>query len=181
MKREEALELIKKYVSNKNLIKHMLATEACMNAMAEHFGEDKEKWALAGLLHDLDYDKTKDNFPRHGFETVEMLKDKDVSEDVLHAILSHTGNVERKSIMDKALYAIDPTTGLIVASALMHPSKKLANLDVGFIMRRFKEKRFAAGANRDQIKTCSELGLSLEDFISICLGAMQSISNELGL
>ena len=181
MKREEALELIKKYVSNKNLIKHMLATEACMKAMAEHFGRDKEKWALSGLLHDLDYDKTKDNFSRHGFETVEMLREKDIPEDVLHAILSHTGNVERETIMDKALYAIDPTTGLIVAAALMHPSKKLANLDIPFIMRRFKEKRFAAGANRNQIKTCSELGLSLEDFIGICLGAMQSISDELGL
>jgi len=181
MNREEALELVKKNVSNKNLIKHMLAAEVCMKEMAEHLNMDKEKWALAGLLHDLDYDKTKDDFPRHGFETVEMLEGKGLPEDVLQAILSHTGSVERKSIMDKALYAVDPLTGLIVAAALMHPSKKLGNLDVDFIMRRFKEKRFAAGANREQIKTCSELGLELEEFIRICLAGMQSISEELGL
>ena len=181
MNREEALELIKEKVSNKNLIKHMFAAEVCMREMAERLGENKDRWNMAGLLHDLDYDTTKDNFPRHGFETVEMLEGKEIPEDVLHSILSHTGNVERTSVMDKALYAIDPTTGLIVAAALMHPSKKLGNLDIDFIMRRFKEKRFAAGANREQIMTCSELGLELEDFIGICLKGMQSISDELGL
>jgi len=181
MNREEALELVKEKVSNKNLIKHMLATEICMSEMAGHLGEDKDKWALAGLLHDLDYDSTKDNFPRHGYESVEMLEGKGLAEDILHAILSHTGSEERESVMDKALYAIDPLIGLIVAAALMHPSKKLENLDVDFIMRRFKEKRFAAGANREQIKTCSELGMELEEFIEICLKGMQSISDELGL
>jgi len=181
MNREEALELVKEKVSNRNLIKHMLATEVCMKEMAEHLEEDKDKWALAGLLHDLDYDSTKDDFPRHGFESVEMLEGKELPEDILHSILSHTGSVERESVMDKALYAIDPLTGLIVAAALMHPSKKLENLDVDFIMRRFKEKRFAAGANREQIKTCSELGMELEEFIEICLKGMQSISDELGL
>ncbi len=181
MTREEALELIKEKVSNKNLIKHMFAVEVCMGEMAEHLSENKDKWSMAGLLHDLDYDTTKDNFPRHGFETVEMLEGKEIPEDVLHSILSHTGNVERTSVMDKALYAIDPTTGLIVAAALMHPSKKLGNLDIDFIMRRFKEKRFAAGANRKQIMTCSELDLEIEDFIGICLKGMQSISDELGL
>ncbi|TES91493.1 MAG: HD domain-containing protein [Candidatus Cloacimonadota bacterium] len=181
MDREEALGLIKEKVSNKNLKKHMLATEACMKEIAELLGKDKELWAIAGLLHDLDYDTTKDNFPRHGFETVEMLEDKGLSEEILQAILSHTGNVERTSVMDKALYAIDPTTGLIVAAALMHPSKKLENLDVDFIMRRFKEKRFAAGADREQIKTCSELDFELEEFIGICLKGMRSISDELGL
>jgi putative nucleotidyltransferase with HDIG domain len=181
MDREEALALVKENVSNKNLIKHMLATEACMKAMAERLDEDKEKWGLAGLLHDLDYDSTKDNFPRHGFESVEMLESKDLSPDILQAIVSHTGHVERKSVMDKALYAIDPLTGLIVAAALMHPSKKLNELDVGFVMRRFKEKRFAAGADREQIKSCSLLDLELEDFVEICLKAMQSISDDLGL
>jgi putative nucleotidyltransferase with HDIG domain len=181
MTREEAVALVKQKVSNRNLIKHMLATEACMAELAERLEEDREQWALAGLLHDLDYDLTKDDFPRHGFETVEMLKDTGLPEEILQAIVSHTGHVERKSVMDKALYAIDPATGLIVAAALMHPDKKLASLDVDFVLRRFKEKRFAAGANRDQIKTCSELGLELDDFIGLCLKGMQSISDELGL
>ncbi len=181
MTRDEAMALVKEKVSNRNLIKHMLATEVCMREVAERLGGEVEQWSIAGLLHDLDYDSTKDDFPRHGFETVEMLAGKGLIEDILQAIVSHTGHVERKSVMDKALYAIDPTTGLIVAAALMHPDKKLASLDVNFIMRRFKEKRFAAGANRDQIQTCSELGLELEDFLGVCLKGMQSISDELGL
>lgn len=181
MTRDDALGLVKEKVANKNLIKHMLATEICMLKIAEHLGEDKERWAIAGLLHDLDYDTTKDNFPRHGFETAEMLEGKGLPEDVLQAIVSHTGHVERISVMDKALYAIDPTTGLIVAAALMHPSKRLEEIDVDFVMRRFKEKRFAAGANREQIKTCTEIGLEMEDFIGICLEGMKSISEDLGL
>ena len=152
-----------------------------MRDLATRLGENVEEWSLAGLLHDLDYDSTKDNFPRHGFETVEMLQEKDLSKEILQSILSHTGHVERESVMDKGLYAIDPTTGLIVAAALMHPDKKLGSIDVDFIMRRFKEKRFAAGANREQIRTCSEVGLELGEFIGICLKGMQSISGELGL
>jgi putative nucleotidyltransferase with HDIG domain len=181
MTREEAMALVKEKVSNKNLIKHMLATEACMRELAERLDGELEQWSMAGLLHDLDYDMTKDDFPRHGFETVEMLSGMGLPDEILQAIVSHTGHVERKSLMDKALYAIDPATGLIVAAALMHPDKKLTSLDVDFILRRFKEKRFAAGANRDQIQTCSELGLELDDFIGLCLKGMQSISDELGL
>jgi putative nucleotidyltransferase with HDIG domain len=181
MTRDEAFELVKENVSNKNLIKHMLATEVCMRELAVHLKKDADEWALAGLLHDLDYDSTKDNFPRHGYESVEMLEGKGLSEEILQSILSHTGHVERVSEMDKALYAIDPATGLIVAAALMHPDKKLDSIDVDFIMRRFKEKRFAAGANREQIKSCSEISLELEDFLGMCLKGMQSIAKDLGL
>lgn len=181
MTRDEAMALVEEKVSNRNLIKHMLATEACMGELAGRLGGEKEQWSMAGLLHDLDYDLTKDDFPRHGFETVKMLEGMGLPEEILQAIVSHTGHVERKSQMDRALYAIDPTTGLIVAAALMHPDKKLGSLDVDFIMRRFKEKRFAAGANREQIQTCADLGLELEDFIGICLKGMQSVSQELGL
>lgn len=181
MERSKAYSLMKQTISNANLRKHMLACEACMRALAVHFNEDAEAWGLAGLLHDLDYDQTADDFPSHGKKTVEMLKDQGLAEDILHAILAHPGHVEAVSKMDKALYAVDPTTGLLVAAALMHPFKKLAGVDVTFVMKRFKEKRFAAGANREQIQTCSRLGLGLEDFIGICLKAMQGISGELGL
>ncbi len=181
MTREEAYELVKEKVTNRNLVKHMIATEACMKGLARHFGEDEGLWALTGLLHDLDYDLTKDDFPRHGHLSAEMLEEKGVDERVVYAVKAHPGHVEPKSRMDKALYAVDPLTGLIVAAALMHPDKKLAGLDTDFILRRFKEKRFAAGANREQIKTCEKLGLSLEDFTGICLEAMKSVSLELGL
>jgi hypothetical protein len=181
MDRQQAKELLEQTIPNKNLQKHMLAAEACMKGLAAHFGEDQDKWGLAGLLHDLDYDRTASDFSQHGKVTVEMLKDKGLSEDILHAILAHPGHVEAVSKMDQALYAVDPTTGLLVAAALMHPSKKLAGVDVPFVMKRFKEKRFAAGANREQIQSCSSLGLGLEDFIGICLKAMRGIAGELNL
>jgi putative nucleotidyltransferase with HDIG domain len=179
--RDEALELVKKHVKTKNLRKHMYAVEACMRALAGRLGGDKDEWALAGLLHDLDYDQTVDDFPKHGFVTEEMLKGLDFSAEVVQAIKAHTGHTSIASRMDLALYAVDPLTGLIVAAALMHPTKKLANVDVAFVMNRFKEKRFAAGANRDQIRRCEELGMPLEDFVGVCLGGMQGIAKELGL
>jgi len=100
---------------------------------------------------------------------------------VLQAIKAHSGNVPAVSFLDKAIVATDPVTGLIVAAALMHPEKKLAGVDTEFVLRRFKDKRFAAGANREQIQRCSELGLSLEEFLTICLQAMQCIAGQLGL
>ena len=181
MTRDEALTLVKEKVSNKNLRKHMLATEAVMRRLAKHLGEDEALWGLAGLLHDLDYDQTADDFPRHGLMTAELLAETDVPEEAVYAIKSHPGHFPRKSLLDKALYAVDPVTGLIVAAALMHPTKKLENVDTDFVMRRFKEKRFAAGADRDQIRSCSEMGLELEQFITLSLEAMQGIDAELGL
>jgi len=181
MTREEALQLVKENVSNKNLRKHMLATEAVMRKLAQHFNEDEELWALTGLLHDLDYDQTANDFPRHGILTAEILEKTDLPEEAIYAIKSHPGHFPRKSRLDQALYAVDPITGLIVAAALMHPSKKLQNVDLEFVQRRFKEKRFAAGADRDQIRSCQEFGMALEDFISLSLKAMQGISDDLGL
>lgn len=180
MTREEGLELVKSHVKNKNLQKHMWATEAVMQGLAKRFNEDEAVWGLAGLLHDLDYDQTADNFPRHGLMTAEILEDHDVPEVILDAIRSHPGHFPRKTTMDQALYAADPVTGLIVAGVLMHPSRKLKNVTVDFIMRRFKEKRFAAGANRDQIKSCESMGLTLNEFVELSLQAMQSIDKELG-
>ena len=181
MERNKAWELVKKQVKNKNLRKHMLATEAVMRALARRFGEDEEAWGLAGLLHDLDYDETKDDFERHGFRTAELLTGELDSEEILYAIKAHPGHVERKTRMDKALYAVDPLTGLIVAATLMHPEKKLKSVESDFIMRRFAEKRFAAGANREQIGSCTGLDLELDEFITIALKAMQTIDRDLGL
>jgi len=180
MGRAEALDLVRTHVQNRNLQKHMLAVEAVMCAAARHFKTDEVLWGLAGLLHDLDYDETMNDFPRHGFRTAEILRDRDVPEEALHAIKSHPGHVARDSMMDKVLYAADPVTGLIVAAALMHPEKKLEAIDVEFLERRFREKRFAAGANREQIQTCESFGLPLRDFLGLSLKAMQSVHGELG-
>lgn len=183
MDRQEALDLVKEHVKTRNLIKHMLATEAVMKALAERLGEDQDKWALAGLLHDIDYDETAHDPNRHSLVGGEMLEKLGLPDDVVHAVKAHNEahGLPRETRLDKALYAVDPLTGLLVAAALIHPSKKLSAIDVGFVMNRFKESSFARGANRDQMKSCSELGLSLEEFIEIGLRAMQGIAGELGL
>ncbi len=181
MHRNEALVLMENSTANKNLRKHMLAVEACMSKLADRFNEDISCWALAGLLHDLDYDQTKDNFLQHGLVTAAILEQKQVAQEVIEAIKAHAGHFPRQSLMAKALYAVDPLSGLIVAAALMHPSRKLSGVNRQFILNRFKEKHFAKGAKREQIMACSELGMSLEEFTGICLEAMQDISRELGL
>ena len=181
MERKEAYQLSKSKISNKNLFKHVLAVEAVMKGLAEHFKEDTQKWGLAGLLHDLDYEETMNDPDRHSLVTEEMLKDYDLDPEIIEAIKCHNDKAPRTKLIGKAIYAADPVTGLIVAAALMHPDKKLQSIVVPFIMRRFKEKRFAAGANREQIKTCEDWGLSLEEFLDISLKSMQSINKELGL
>jgi putative nucleotidyltransferase with HDIG domain len=181
MTRTEAYELVTSMVTNRNLLKHMLATEACLRGLARKLGEDEEKWGLAGLLHDVDYDQTKDDTSKHGHVGAEILAQKGVEPDIIQAVKAHVCAVPIQSKLDRALYAADPITGLIVAAALMHPTKKLASVNTDFILRRYKEKKFAAGANREQIATCSELGLSLEDFTTICVAAMQGIAVDLGL
>lgn len=181
MTREEAYQLAKPRFANKNLFKHVLAVEAVMRQLAEHFGEDVEKWGLVGLLHDLDYEETKETPDRHTLVTEELLQDYDVSEDVVNAIKAHNRLAPLDSRMDKAVYAADPITGLIVAATLMHPEKKINSVTTEFVLRRFKEKHFARGANREQIRSCENLDLSLEEFTSIALHGMQKIAKELGL
>lgn len=180
MDREEALLLVKEKLKTQNLIKHSLAVEAGLKELAEHFGEDKEMWALAGLLHDLDYEETKDDASKHGLVTAEMLKDK-VDDQIIYAIKAHSGKVPPLSTLDWALCAVDPLTGLIVAACLMHPEKKLEFLDTEFILHRFDEKRFAAGADREQIKSCENVGITLGEFIDLTLTGMQRIHEDLGL
>jgi putative nucleotidyltransferase with HDIG domain len=181
VERSEALDLVRSRVENKNLVKHMLATEAVMRRLAQHLGEDENLWGLTGLLHDLDYDQTVDDFPRHGLVTAEILQELGLDSRIIEAIKAHPGHQEAQTTLDKALYAVDPLTGLIVAATLMHPSKKLTEVDVQFVLNRFKEKRFAAGANREQIKSCQHIGLDLPAFVQLALEGMQAIDEQLGL
>jgi putative nucleotidyltransferase with HDIG domain len=181
MIREEALALVQSKVKGKNLIKHMLAVEAIMKRVAQHFSENVGMWGLTGILHDLDYDETVNNFDQHSLLTCEWLKEYNLDEQILYAIKSHPKKVEPKSRMDWTLFAADPLSGLIVAATLMHPTKRLKDVTVDFVLNRFKEKRFAAGANREDIKSCESIGLSLEQFVGLALEGMQSIDTELGL
>lgn len=181
MDRKKAFELVKKNISNDNLIKHCLASEVCMRAFAEKFDEDAEKWGLVGLLHDLDYDSTFNDPDVHSLKTVEMLKEYNLGDDILHAIKAHNGKAGLDSKMDIAIYTVDPTTGFIIACALMHPSKKLENINLKRMKKRFKTSAFARGASREQMQECTNMGVELDDFLVTCLDAMQKICDQLGL
>lgn len=184
MKREEAFKILKENLHNQNLIKHSLAVEAVMRALACHFGEDEEKWALAGLLHDIDYEKVKNDLSQHSLVGSKMLSDLNIEDDICQAVKTHNEahGIEPETLMGKSLYVCDPITGLIVASTLVLPSKKIKDLKTESVLNRFKEKSFAKGANREIIQKCENyLDLKLEDFVRKSLEAMQGISDDLGL
>ncbi|MFQ6008959.1 MAG: HDIG domain-containing metalloprotein [Candidatus Zixiibacteriota bacterium] len=179
--REQAYQMVVEKIGVNNLLKHILAVEAGMRRLAEYFGEDVEYWGLTGLLHDLDYNETKDEEARHTYLTREWLDKYNLPEEMLYAINAHPGHVPCQSRLDYALFAVDPATGFIVACALMHPEKKLAALDEGFMLRRFGEKRFAAGASRENMAACSNLGLEAGEFLVLVRDGMAAISDQLGL
>lgn len=181
MTREQALKLVQERVRTKNLAKHMLAVEAGMRALGPRFGGDPDRWALAGLLHDLDYEETKDRPDVHGYRTVEILRGLGFAdEEILQAILAHAGHRDPREPMEIALTAVDPLTGLIVAAALVHP-ERIGGLTPHNVLNRYREKGFARSASRDGIALGTRLGLTLEEFVAAVLSAMQGIAPELGL
>jgi len=183
MTREEALNSIKANVENENLIKHMLATEAIMRALARRLGEDEEEWGLTGLLHDIDMELTGGDMNIHSKLGTDLARELGASETMAHAILCHNEahGIPRETKLDKALFCADPLTGLITAAALVRPDKKLAGLEAKSVIKKIKQKSFAAGVNREQISLCSEIGLELGEFIKLGVEAMQGIAADLGL
>lgn len=184
MNREEALKILEENLSNQNLIKHSLAVEAIMRALARHFNQDSERWALAGLLHDIDYEKVKNDLSQHSLVGAKILEEIGLDRDICQAVKVHNEahGIVPETLMEKALFVADPFTGLIVAATLVLPSKKIKDLTVENVLNRFKERSFARGANREIIIQCQELlGLKLEEFVKIGLEAMQEIDQELGL
>ena len=185
--RKKLLSILDKQVKNKNIIKHMFAVEVCMVALAKRLKADNEdEWALAGLMHDGDY---RDDVlvEKQGIEIADIMRKEavEVSDSVAQAMAAHnrenTG-VEPSSLMDWALFCCDSLTGLIVACALVRPDRKLASVTVESVLKKFPDKRFAAGTRREEIKMSQEkLDIPLEEFVEICLKAMQSISDDLGL
>lgn len=182
MQRSEAFQLVESRIPQKNLVYHCVAAECIMTALARRFGkceDEVEGWALAGLLHDLDYAETGEDPARHGLVTAELL-DGTVDERIVHAILAHAEKAPLESDMDKALYAADPTTGFIVAAALVRPDKDLRAVELKSLLKRWKEKAFARGASREQMDRCSEIGLTRDEFLALSLAAMQDRAAELG-
>jgi uncharacterized protein len=181
--RDEAHALVVERIPQRNLVNHCVATEIIMRALAERLGLDEadaDRWALAGLLHDLDYAETADDPARHGLVSAEEL-DGTVDDEIVHAILGHADKAERETPMDHALWCADPTTGFIVAAALVRPEKDIAGVQLKSLTKRWKEKAFAKGASREQMAGCSELELERDEFLALALAAMQARSSEIGL
>jgi putative nucleotidyltransferase with HDIG domain len=184
MDRSEALALVREYVKNEALVRHMLCVEACMRFYAEKFGEDVETWGLAGLLHDFDWE-IHPSMEQHPQDGVPILRQRGVSETIIRAVLSHAEHtgIRRESRMEKALSACDEITGLVTAAALVRPSRSLHDLEPSSVKKKFKDKAFAAGANRDEIIQCAEdFGVDLwGEHVGNVIAAMRKIAPELGL
>lgn len=183
MTRDEALTLVREYVKNENLIKHMFCVEAAMRFYAEKFGEDVEAWGLLGLLHDFDWE-IHPTLEEHPIKGAPILRERGVDEDIIQDILSHgvgTG-VPRDTLRRKALFACDEITGLVTAVALVRPSRSLLDLEVKSVKKKWKDKTFAAGANREEIEeSAEEFGVELWEHVGNVILAMRKIAPELGL
>jgi len=184
LRREEALRSVEKNVTKRNFVYHMLAVEAIMESVAKHFGEDEYVWGLTGLLHDIDYGKTESSPEKHALLAEEILKDFVLPEEVIRAIKAHNfqyTHVKPETRMEKALIACDAVSGLLVACALVMPSKKLTDVKLETIINKFKAKDFARGVDRERILFCEEIGISKEKFFEIALKGLKNISSEIGL
>lgn len=187
MTRTEAYTLVTDWTKNQNLVKHMLAVEAIMRALAKHFKENEEVWGMAGLLHDADYEMFKDDPKQHPSRIFEELESRQVDSRIINAIKSHAwrwkeGLPEPSSNMDWSLYCSDDLSGFIIACTLVRPEKKLSAVTVENLLKKWPQKFFAAGVKRQQVELCEEkLEIKLPDFMQIALFAMQEIHGELGL
>lgn len=188
MNRDEAMVLVREYTKNQNLIKHMLAVEAALRWYARKYGEDETLWGAVGLVHDFDYERwpNDERHPSAGHPSagVAILREKGWSAAACNAVLAHgeyTG-APRDTLLAKALAAVDELTGLIVATALVRPSKKLAEVDLKAVKKKWKDKGFARGVKREEIAACAAgLGVPLDEHIENVIEAMQGVAEELGL
>jgi len=181
--RESALEIVREFVKNENLVRHMLAVESAMRFYARKFGEDEELWAVAALLHDFDWEihPDMDSHPQNG---APLLRERGVPEEIVQHVLSHADHsgVPRDSLLRKALYACDDITGLIVAVALVRPSRSIHDVKVKSVKKKWKNLQFAAGANREEMeKSFSAFGVEPWEHVGNVLEAMQGIAGDLGL
>lgn len=182
MNREEALALVRKYTEKDITYRHLISVEGVMRALARHFGEDEDAWGLAGLWHDLDYDQTAEDFDRHAHLTVEWLKEEGFGDErVLNAILAHKDPAYRHDLIDRAIVHADALAGLLVACALVRP-EKAAGMKVSSVKKKLKEKSFAPGVEREEIREVEgSIGVELDEFIGIGIDGLQSIASEIEL
>jgi putative nucleotidyltransferase with HDIG domain len=183
LSRDEALNLVKRHVFKRNFVYHMLAVEAIMRSVAKHFQEDEELWGLVGLLHDIDYEKTEATPEKHSLLAEELLKGL-IPDELIKSIKTHnfqyTG-IRPETRLEKALIASDAISGLLVACALVMPSKKLADVKVETVAKKFKDKDFARGADRERMLFCEQIGIPREKFFQIALDGLKNAATEIGL
>ena len=184
MNHNDALALLNEYIKTPNIIKHSLATQAQMRSLAKKFGQNEDDWALAGLLHDLDWDMTKSDPSQHSLISEKILTEKGIKPEIVSAIKIHNyvHEIEPATLLEKALYCSEMMTGFVVAVTLVQPSKTLAEVTPEKIMKKYKEKSFGAGAKREIMDLAPEyLSIPIEELAALTLSAMQEIHNELGL
>jgi len=185
MTREEALALLNEYIKNERMIAHSLASEVVMKALAKHLGQDEGKWAMAGLLHDLDVEVTNADPKVHGLETVKILSGKNVDPEIIDAIKHHNEDAEgvgaRSTVFQHALAAGETITGLITATTYVYPDRKIASVKSKSVVKRMKEKAFAASVKRENILECEKIGIPLPEFAELSVNAMREIAEQIGL
>ena len=182
--RAEAWSLLQEHVKSPNMLRHCLASEAVMRAAARRLGQDEEVWGLAGLLHDLDVELTGGDLKVHGLRSVEMLTARGVAPEIVDAIKLHNEaahGLKRSTAFQKALAACETITGLVTATTLVYPDKKLASVKPSSVVKRMKEKAFAASVDRGIIRECEAAGIPLPEFAELAVAAMRSIAADLGL
>lgn len=179
--REDSLNLLNQYVKNERMVAHCIASEAVMRAVALRLGEDEDKWGIAGLLHDLDVEITSGDMKVHGLKTAEILRSMNYDPEIIDAIIMHNeeaSGIPRSTRFHHALAAGETITGLISATALVYPDKKLSSVKAKSVTKRMKEKAFAASVKRENIMECEKAGIPLEEFAEIALRAMQESIDE---
>jgi uncharacterized protein len=182
--REEAVRLLHEYVKNERMLNHCYASEAVLRVLAKRLGEDEERWGAAGLLHDLDIELVKGDLNVHGLEAQRILKEKNLDPEIIDAIVMHNEAVspaKRQTRLQHALAAGETITGLIVATTMVYPDRKLSSVKPRSVVKRMKEKAFAASVSRENIMECEQLGLSLDEFAELSINAMREISDKIGL
>ncbi len=187
---QQAKELLNKHIKDPITKLHCIESEAIMRGLAERFGEDEEKWGIIGLLHDIDWELTKNDTSQHCVKSIEILKEAGATDFLIETIVSHgygyehndgLKDKERTTKIQYALATAETLTGLIIASVLVQPDKKLVSVKLKSLKKKFKNKGFAANCDRDIILECEKIGLSLDEFLEISLKSLQEISSELGM
>ena len=180
---EKAYETLCEYTKNENLIKHGRAVELSMRALARHFGEDEERWAMVGILHDFDYEKFP-TIPDHAVEGGKILREAGWPDDIVDAILGHAEHtgVPRETMMAKALFAVDELSGFMIGCALVRPDKSFKTMKVKSVKKKMKDKAFCRAVNRDEVRQgAAELDWELDDLIQFLITELAKVEDELGL